>query len=188
MLDYIIYMCMYIAMCYTASSTACMCMCDGTSSKIIQLEQGVLHRKMQPPKIPRSSTLYAAREKGISIGALEHSIFAYFFLKYMETHKCRGRFAVKQAMQEITKLCFSFSSLLVFYDHEKGNLRLCEIHPTMSRLIDVEEDNRGIDEIDFGRFEMFGTLFTHEKVEQKSRPLPHLEVVGILVLLTLKSM
>ena len=77
-----------------------------------------------------------AREKCLSVDALEHTIFTYFFLHYLEKiqHRCRGKFAVKQAMEDITKLCFNFSSLYVLYDHDKGEFQPRTMNPTLDRL------------------------------------------------------
>ena len=93
----------------------------------------------------------AAREQSVSIGALGHSIFTYFFLQYMETHHChRGEFAVKHAMQEITELCFNFSSLLFSYDHKKGTLKPHEMNPGLNRLDSQLDNETCIDETDSG--------------------------------------
>ena len=115
----------------------------------------------------------AAREKCTSVDALGHSIFTYFFLDYLKRHHCRGQFAVKQAMEYITELCFNFSSLLVLYSHEKGELQYSTMNPTLDTL-DIHVDNVGADEPDFGgRFELVVQLFEHG--QPKSTPHPAVE-------------
>ena len=113
----------------------------------------------------------AAREKCMSVDALGHSVFTYFFLRYLEKHKCRGEFAVKQAMQEIAELCLSLSSLLVSYDHEKGELQLREMHATLDRL-DIQEDIECMDETDSGDHTRFGVLVQFFK-EGQPKTYPH---------------
>ena len=114
----------------------------------------------------------AAGENSMSIGALGHSIFTYFFLQYLETHQCRGGFAVKQAMEEITEMCFNFSSLLVSY--EKGELQLCEMHPTLDRLeSQLAEISLSMDETDSGRLELLVQLF--QRGQRKAVPHPEVD-------------
>ena len=112
----------------------------------------------------------AAREKCTSIDALGHSIFTYFFLDYLKRHHCIGRFAVKQAMEDITELCFNFSSLLVLYSHEKGELRPGTMNPTLDTL-DVHVNDLNEDVPDFGgnRFELVVQLFD----QGRPKPVPH---------------
>ena len=113
----------------------------------------------------------AARERCMSVDALGHTIFTYFFLHYLEGHQSTGKFAVKQAMEKITELCFSFSSLLVSYDHEKGELQARQMNPTLGTL-DYHETEVKIDEPDSCRFELVIKLF--ERGHPK--PAPHAEV------------
>ena len=121
----------------------------------------------------------AAREKCMSVDALEHTIFTYFFLHYFKRHQCkiqhqcRRQFAVKQAMEDITKLCLNFSSLYVLYDHNKRELQPRIMNPTLDRL-DYREVDVGIDEPDSSpRFESVIQL-----VERgQPKPAPHSEVI-----------
>ena len=122
----------------------------------------------------------AAREKCMSVDALEHTIFTYFFLHCLKTHQCKiqhqcmGQFAVKQAMEDITELCFNFSSLYLSYaDHNKGELQPRTMNPTLDRL-DYREIEVGIDEPDSpSRLESVIQLFELGR----PKPAPHSEVV-----------
>ena len=112
----------------------------------------------------------AAREKCMSIDALGHSIFTYFFLHYLERHHCIGQFAIKQAMEDITELCLSFSSLLVSHDEEQ--LQPGKMNPTLDKLdVHAHDVNISIDQPDSCRFELVIRLF-----EQGPKPMPHPEV------------
>lgn len=118
----------------------------------------------------------AAREKCTSVGILRHSIFTYFFLDYFKRHQCLGKFAVKQAMEDITASCYNFSSLLVSYNHEVGELRYSEMNPTLSTLDVHIEDvkiSTDTDVTDSFKLEVVMDLF------EKGRPktAPHSEVV-----------
>lgn len=114
-----------------------------------------------------------AREKCMSVDALEHAIFTYFFLHYLEKqHQYRGQFAVKQAMEYITKLCFNFSSLFVSYDHNKGEFQPRTMNPTLDRL-DYPEVEVGLEEPDFSRLESVIGLFE----QGQPKHTPHSEVV-----------
>ena len=112
----------------------------------------------------------AGKEECTSIGALRHSIFAYFFLDYLRRQHCMGRFEVKQAMKEITELCYSFSSLLVSYDEKERELQPHEMHPILDALdVHVTDVNIPRDEPDSGRFEL--VIQFNERGQPK--PLPH---------------
>ena len=109
----------------------------------------------------------AAREKCSSVDALGHSIFTYFFLRYLETHQCKGQFVIKQAMEDTTELCFSFSSLLVSHDEEQ--LHPGKMNPTLDKLdIHAHDVNILLDEPDFCRFGLVIQLF-----DQGPKPMPH---------------
>ena len=58
----------------------------------------------------------APKEKVTAISALRHSIFTYFLLDYLQALTCRGEINVRQAMEIISDLCFSFSCLIMIYD------------------------------------------------------------------------
>ena len=109
----------------------------------------------------------AAKEKCTSVDALGHSIFTYFLLDYLRRQQCMGRFEVKQAMKEITELCYSFSSLIVSYNDERGELQHGTMHPILDTL-----DIHVTDVTDSGRFELVIQLL--ERGQPK--PLPHPEV------------
>lgn len=111
----------------------------------------------------------AAREKCTSVDALGHSIFTYFFLQYLERHQCIGRFAIKQAMEDISELCLSFSLLLISHDEEQ--LHAGNMNPTLGRLdVHAHDIDVGIpiDEPDFCRFELIIRLF-----DEGPKPFPH---------------
>ena len=113
----------------------------------------------------------AAREKCTSVDALGHSIFTYFFLRYLERHQCIGQFAIKQAMEDITELCLSFSSLLV--SHNEGQLQPGKMNPTLDKLdVHVYDVNTSIDQPDSCRFGLIIQLFERGR----PKPFPHLEV------------
>ena len=115
----------------------------------------------------------AAKETCASFGALGHSIFAYFFLDYLRRHHCMTQFQVKKAMKEITELCYSFSSLLVFYNDKRRELQPCEMHPTLETLDRYDADGKiPRDEPDSGRFELVIQLFERGR----PKPSPHPEV------------
>ena len=84
-----------------------------------------------------------------------------------------GQFEVKQAMNEITELCYSFSSLLVSYNDERGELKPHKMHPILDAL-DVDDTDVKIprDEPDSGRFELVIQLLERGQL----KPLPHPEV------------
>ena len=112
----------------------------------------------------------AAKEKCTSVDALGHSIFTYFFLDYLRRQHCKGQFEVKQAMKEITELCYSFSSLLVSYDEKERELQPHEMHPILDALdVHVTDVNIPRDEPDSGRFEL--VIQFNERGQPK--PLPH---------------
>ena len=51
-----------------------------------------------------------------------------------------GQFEVKQAMNEITELCYSFSSLLVSYNDEKEEFQPHKMHSILDALdVDVTD-------------------------------------------------
>ena len=118
----------------------------------------------------------AAKEKCTSVDALGHSIFTYFFLDYLRRQHCMGRFEVKEAMKEITELCYSFSSLLVSYNDKRGELQPHEMHPIFDALdvhvTDVIIPRTPRDEPDSGRLER--VIQFNERGQPK--PLPHPEV------------
>ena len=116
----------------------------------------------------------AAKEKCTSVDALGHSIFTYFFLDYLRRHHHMGQFEVKQAMKEITELCYSFSSLLVSYNDEKGELQPAgKMHPILDALdVHVTDVKIPRDEPDSGRFELVFQLFQRSQ----PKPIPHPEV------------
>ena len=116
----------------------------------------------------------AGKEECTSIGALRHSIFAYFFLDYLRRQHCMGRFEVKQAMKEITELCYSFSSLLVSYDEKERELQPHEIHPILDALdVHVTDVNIPRDEPDSGRFALVFQF--NERGQPKPSPHPKVE-------------
>ena len=78
-----------------------------------------------------------------------------------------GRFKVKQAMKEITELWYSFSSLIVSYNDERGELQRGEIHSILDTL-----DMHVTDVTDSGRFELVIQLLERDQ----PKPLPHSEV------------
>ena len=114
----------------------------------------------------------AAREKCLSVDPLGHTVFTYFFLHYLKGHRCIGKFAVKQAMKEISNLCFNFSSLYVSYDHAKGELQARQMNPTLS-MLDFHEVEVGTDELDSCRFGLIIKLFEHGH----PKVAPHAEVL-----------
>ena len=117
----------------------------------------------------------AAKEKCTSIDALGHSIFTYFFLCYLERHHCIGQFAIKQAMEDITELCLSFSSLLVSHDEEQ--LQPGKMNPTLEKLdVHAHDVNVSIDQTDSSRFELVIRLFEPELEQDSPKPMPHPEV------------
>jgi len=107
----------------------------------------------------------AAEEKCSGFSALGHSIFAYFLLHYLKNHPCVGQFAVKQAMEDIAELCFSFSSLLVSYYHDTEEIKSGKMNPTLLH-------RPRTDEPDCSRFESLVQFF--ERGQPK--PKPHKEV------------
>ena len=115
----------------------------------------------------------AAKEKCTSVDALGHSIFTYFFLDYLRRQHCIGQFEVKQAMKEITELCYSFSSLLVSYNDERRKLQPHKMHPILDALdVHVTDVKIPRDEPDSGRFKL--VIQFNERGQPK--PLPHPEV------------
>ena len=70
----------------------------------------------------------APKEKVTAISALRHSIFTYFLLDYLQALTCRGEINVRQAMEIISDLCFSFSCLIMIYD---GKLYCCTFTPAL---------------------------------------------------------
>jgi len=107
----------------------------------------------------------AAEEKCSGFSALGHSIFAYFLLHYLKNHHCVGQFAVKQAMEDIAELCFSFSSLLVSYDYDTEELQSGKMNPTLLH-------RPSTDEPDYSRFESLFRFFDHGQ----PNPKPHKQV------------
>ena len=107
----------------------------------------------------------AAKEKCLSFTALRHSIFAYFLLHYLKSHHCVGQFEVKQAMEDIAELCFSFSSLFVSYNHDTEELQPGKMNPMLLC-------RTSIDEPDCSRFESLVQLFERGR----PKPVPHEEV------------
>ena len=78
----------------------------------------------------------AAGETCTAFDELEHSCFAYFLLDYLKTNSFVGvsvQFDVKQAMEKITELCSSFSSLYVIYN--QGELEYQEMTPKLFKKI-----------------------------------------------------
>ena len=73
-----------------------------------------------------------AEEICTTVDALKHSTLTFFFLDYLERYNCKGQFDVKQAMNYISIMCHSFSSLLVSYNDESNKLQPREMHPTLS--------------------------------------------------------
>ncbi|XP_065902211.1 uncharacterized protein [Dysidea avara] len=112
----------------------------------------------------------AAREKCMSIHALGHSIFTYFFLRYLERQNCKGQFPITKAMEEIAELCMSFSSLLVKYNHETGDLLSGTMTPTLDRL-DFKVVNLNNDGTDFSRLGLLISLY-----DKSPKSSPHLKV------------
>lgn len=108
----------------------------------------------------------AARERCTSIDALGHSIFTFFMLRYLVEHNCMGQFAIKQAMEEITDLCFSLSSLIVTYSKKKHRLKFGRMNPTLH----VSDVCRA-DVIDSSRYELLYSLYRHGP-----KPVPHPEI------------
>ena len=72
-----------------------------------------------------------AEEICTTVDALGHSTLTFFFLDYLERYNCMGQFDVKQAMNDISILCHSFSSLLVSYNIESKELQPREMHPAL---------------------------------------------------------
>jgi len=128
-------------------------------------------------KMPEAPGIYAmcacsSIEECTAISALGHSIFTYFFLSYLERHKCEGAFAITQAMKEITELCANFSSLIVTYNDELGSLFVSEMHPTLEALdLDVVDVCCDMNETDSPKFGLLISLY--DKLV-KSRP--HVQV------------
>ena len=114
----------------------------------------------------------AAREKCMAIDALGHSVFTYFFLRYLEQKNFTGQFPITKAMEEIAELCMSFSSLLVKYDHKTGNLLSGTMNPTLDKLdlevVDLDLDN---DETDSSKLVLLISLY-----DKSSKSPPHSKV------------
>ena len=113
----------------------------------------------------------AAREKCMAIDALGHSVFTYFFLRYLEQQNCKGQFPIKKAMKEIAELCMSFSSLLVTYSKETGHLLSGKMSPKLDRLdlhvVDLNDD----DETDSSRLRLLISLY-----DKSPKSAPHVNV------------
>ena len=79
----------------------------------------------------------AAGEICISFNELEHSCFTFFLLDYLKTNSIvgesgeTGQFDVKQAIDKITELCSRFSSLIVMYNEEEGELQSKIMNPIL---------------------------------------------------------
>ena len=104
----------------------------------------------------------AAKEKCLSFEALGHSIFNYFFLRYLEKHPCKEQFLIKEAMEYI----LSFSSLIV--RHEEKHLLVCKMHPILKTAVSK-------DEIDSSKFEAVIQLLEGNRSEPLE-PVPHSKV------------
>lgn len=61
----------------------------------------------------------APKEKTKSVSALGHSVFAFFLLDYLHTSNRKKEFKVQQAINEVSDLCFKFSSLIMIYNEEE---------------------------------------------------------------------
>ena len=108
----------------------------------------------------------AARERCMSIDALGYSIFTFFLLHYLVRHSCKGQFAIQEAMEEITELCLSFSSLIVTYNHKKDRLLFGRMNPSLHILTVCKTDVT-----DSSRYWLLYSLYKHGP-----KPLPHPEI------------
>ena len=86
----------------------------------------------------------------------------------LRSQHCMGQFEVKQAMKEITELCYSFSSLIVSYNDVRGELQHGKMHPILDTL-----DIHVTDVTDSGRFELVIQLL--ERGKPKLSPHPEVE-------------
>jgi len=124
----------------------CLAKCKGNVLIILDCcYAGKFGKKIESDDFPDSgieSSLFvmcacAADEKCTALGALDHSIFAYFLLDYLENY-CKpesiGKFEVQEAMQYIKELCTSFTSLIVA-DDDGEKIMPTLMHPEFFKMI-----------------------------------------------------
>ena len=70
----------------------------------------------------------AAGQITVGMAVLEHSVFTYFLIDYLQTFHCSEEFKVKPAMDTISILCFSFSHL-IFIHNQTGDFCFSRFKP-----------------------------------------------------------